>query len=152
MPFPSPALVLPFYVLLKIGLGIRRWRVQAALEGIAQLCVDEALALRRPGVIDAGRHRALALPLAALTARRPTAAIPADLPKQDRVASVQGVARFANLATGASFERPAFVPTSAEFCFGMNAGTTPAPTVWPRAACRSPDSRRSASGPALSLS
>jgi hypothetical protein len=101
MPFPSPALVLPFYVLLKIGLSIRRWRVQAALEGIAQLCVDEALALRRPRVIDAGRHSALALPLAPLTARRPTAAIPADLPKQDRVASVQGVARFATNAHAA---------------------------------------------------
>jgi hypothetical protein len=32
----------------------------------------------------------------------------------------------------------------------MNAGTTPAPTVRPRGACRSSDSRRSASGP-LSL-
>ena len=41
---------------------------------------------------------------------------------------------------------------SASLWFGMNPGTTPARTVRPGAACRSSDSRRSASGPALSLS
>jgi hypothetical protein len=59
---------------------------------------------------------------------------------------------FANLGTRRVVGRRVVVATSAEFCVGMKAGTTPAPTGRPRGACRSSHSRRSASGPALSLS
>ena len=51
----------------------------------------------------------------------------------------------ANLGTRRVVDRPAVVPTSAEFCFGMNSGARRAPTVQPEGACRSPHLCRRAS-------
>jgi hypothetical protein len=44
---------------------------------------------------------------------------------------------FANVATGGSFDRPAVVPTSAEFCFCVNSGAASTPTVRPEGVCQS---------------
>ena len=57
-----------------------------------------------------------------------------------------------NSGRGASLDRPAVVPASAEFCFGMNSSAALAPAPRSQGACRSLDSRRAASTPALSLS